>query len=197
MSADSKGKAGDKHTLVEAGSVFRGNLESSCPIVVLGKLEGEITGPAIEIREGGQISGRVKVKELSSRGELAGTIEAETVELAGRVQDQSVIRAQSLQVKLDAAGAGQEVLFGDCELSVGEELVKEAVINEAAASRRAAASAGERPAPPPLPEPRPPAAPAAEVATAAPSDGVPVTDPAGRRRRTTASTRIEIEPTAK
>jgi cytoskeletal protein CcmA (bactofilin family) len=201
--SENNGKSGTKHTLIEAGSVFKGSLESTCSIVVLGKLEGEVVSPSIEIQEGGQVSGRVKVTELSSRGELAGNVEAEQVELGGRVQNGSVIRARSLQVKLDAAAAAQGVLFGDCELNVGDELAKEAVISEAAASRRAPA-APEPAAPPPLPEKRPPEPPPlaasteAAAAPVAPSDGMPPADsgaPTGRRRRNTAATHIEVEPT--
>jgi cytoskeletal protein CcmA (bactofilin family) len=196
--SNSSGNNGNaKHTLIEAGSVFRGNLESTCPIVVQGKLEGEISGPAIEIREGGQISGKVKVTQLSSRGELSGTIDAETIELGGKVQDQSVIRARSLEVKLSP---GSDVRFGSLiELSIGEELSKEAVVSEAAAARRpadppAAKPASERPAPAPAPPPPPAPAPRAAASGEAPaSDGVPLPEAPGRKRRNTASASIPIE----
>ena len=39
MSGTTKGTAGIKPTLIEEGTEIKGNIASSCPIVVMGKIE--------------------------------------------------------------------------------------------------------------------------------------------------------------
>jgi cytoskeletal protein CcmA (bactofilin family) len=117
-----------KHTLVEEGTEFKGTMSSSCPIVVMGKVEGDVAGPVIHITPSGVVSGVVKVKQLRSDGELAGEVEADTVEISGRVRDRTVIRARSLEVSLSVQKGGMQVVFGECELAVGDEPNKEAAV---------------------------------------------------------------------
>jgi cytoskeletal protein CcmA (bactofilin family) len=117
-----------KHTLVEEGTEFKGTMSSSCPIVVMGKVEGDIAGPVIHVTPSGVVSGVVKVKQLRSDGELAGEVEADTVEISGRVRDRTMIRARSLEVSLSVQKGGMQVVFGECELAVGDEPNKEAAI---------------------------------------------------------------------
>jgi cytoskeletal protein CcmA (bactofilin family) len=123
-----------KHTLVEEGTEFKGTMSSSCPIVVMGKVEGDVTGPVIHVTPSGIVSGVVKVKQLRSDGELAGEVEADTVEISGRVRDRTVIRARSLEVSLSVTKGGMQVVFGECELAVGDEPNKEAAVAAAMAS---------------------------------------------------------------
>ena len=131
-----------KRTLIEEGTELKGTLTSSCPVVVLGRLEGQVTGPSVDVAESGVLSGRAKVTTLRSRGELAGEFDAETVELSGRVRDKTVIRAQSLEVKLERTDGRLEVTFGECELAIGEAPDKAVAVREAASgSPRVAASA--------------------------------------------------------
>lgn len=130
-----------KHTLVEEGTEFKGSMSSSCPIVVMGKVEGDITGPVIHVTPSGVVSGVVRVKQLRSDGELAGEVEADTVEISGRVRDRTVIRARSLEVSLSVTKGGMQVVFGECELAVGDEPNKEAAIAAATAPVATAAAA--------------------------------------------------------
>lgn len=140
-----------KRTLIEEGTELKGTLTSSCPVVVLGRLEGQMTGPSVDVAESGVLSGRAKVKELRSRGELAGEFEADNVELSGRVHDKTIIRAKSLEVKLQRTDGRLELMFGECELAIGDAPDKAAAVREAS-------SGGPRPA-------------AAKVPEAAPSGG--------------------------
>jgi len=68
------------------------------------------------------VYGQVKVAELRSQGVVAGQIDAESVELSGHVNDQTVIRASSLQVTLNQNGTGGklQVTFGNCDLEIGK-----------------------------------------------------------------------------
>ena len=139
--SDKNGLPIGKHTLVEEGTEFRGTMSSNCPIVVMGKVEGEVAGPEIHVSPTGVIAGNVKVKELRSEGEVAGEVEAQVVRISGRVRDKTVIRARSLEVSLAAEKGGMQVVFGDCELAVGDEPDKAAEIAAATATPGAQAAA--------------------------------------------------------
>ena len=110
-----------KHTVIEEGSEFKGSLTSSCPIDVRGKIEGEVATPALTVSKSGSVHGRAKVGSVRSEGELSGEFDAETIELAGSVRDNTVIRARSLEVKIASERGKLQVIFGECELSVGDE----------------------------------------------------------------------------
>ena len=109
-----------KKTLIEEGTELKGTLTSTCPIVVQGRVEGELSGPSVEVADTGVLSGKAKVTELRSRGEIAGEFDAKVVELSGRVRDKTIIRAESLEVSLRRAEGRIEMVFGDCELAVGD-----------------------------------------------------------------------------
>jgi cytoskeletal protein CcmA (bactofilin family) len=155
--SDHKNGASNKKTLVEEGTQFKGALSSNCPIEVKGRIEGEVTAPALAVSETGAVHGRIKVGELTSQGELAGELDADVVQLSGTIKDSTIIRAKSLEVKLTAPSGKLQVTFGECQLEVGSE--------EAQAER--AAKVSERPhakktsqQPPPGPETPPNGSPA-------------------------------------
>ncbi|MFO7178849.1 MAG: polymer-forming cytoskeletal protein [Pseudomonadota bacterium] len=108
-------------TVVEQGTRIRGTLASSCPMDVHGRVEGDVEAPALYVSATGALHGRVKVGTIRSEGELSGELDADHIELAGRVLDQTVIRARSLQVNLASDSRRLQVVFGACELEVGDE----------------------------------------------------------------------------
>jgi cytoskeletal protein CcmA (bactofilin family) len=110
-----------KRTTVEEGTQFKGALSSNCPIEVKGRIEGEITAPALAVSDTGAVHGKIKVGELTSQGELAGELDAEVVQLSGVIRDNTIIRAKSLEVKLSAPSGKLQVTFGECQLEVGSE----------------------------------------------------------------------------
>jgi cytoskeletal protein CcmA (bactofilin family) len=109
-----------KQTLVEEGTEFKGSMSSSCPVVVRGRIEGDVSTPALTVSPTGAVHGRAKVGTLSSDGEVAGEFDADVVQLSGRVRDNTVIRAKSLEVKLAPANGKMQVVFGECALDVGD-----------------------------------------------------------------------------
>ena len=113
--------AQSRKTTVEEGTHFKGAISSSCPIEVKGRIEGDVTAPALSVSAGGAVHGRVKVGEIRSQGELAGEFDADTVQLSGTVRDNTVIRAKSLEVKLSPAEGKMQVVFGECSLEVGAD----------------------------------------------------------------------------
>src|SRR3954463_2509089 len=114
----SEENAQPKQTVVEEGTALRGSLASNGQVLVMGRVDGEVSGVAVEITETGAVSGRGKTPALRSRGDLRGGIDAEDVELSGHVLDETVIRAQAIAVSIPIAG-GPTMLFGDCELETG------------------------------------------------------------------------------
>ena len=63
----------------------------------------------------------VEVKRLRSEGVISGDIRADSVELSGKVKDDTVIQAKTLEVKLDQPDSGLRVSFGNCQLNVGQK----------------------------------------------------------------------------
>jgi len=120
-----------KRTLIESGTELKGTLTSTCPIVVMGRVDGEMTGPSVEVTESGVLCGKAKVTELRSRGELAGEFDAQVIELAGRVRDKTLIRAQAMEISLKRTDGRIEMVFGDCELAIGDAPDKAKAIAQA------------------------------------------------------------------
>jgi cytoskeletal protein CcmA (bactofilin family) len=110
----------EKQTLVEEGTEFTGTMRARCKVVVRGSMDGELEAPALEVTEGGTMTGSVKAKSVHSRGVLAGSVEADEISLAGVVRSNTVIRAKTLSVNLASEEGRLEVTFGDTVLEVGE-----------------------------------------------------------------------------
>jgi cytoskeletal protein CcmA (bactofilin family) len=121
MSMSNTMRPPQKVTVVEEGTEFRGTLTSSCPIDVRGRVEGELATPALTVSASGAVHGRAKVGEVRSLGEISGEFDADKIELAGVVRDNTVIRARSLDVKIASERGKLQIIFGECELSVGDE----------------------------------------------------------------------------
>jgi hypothetical protein len=137
------------------------------------------------------VHGRAKVGSVRSEGELSGEFDAESVELAGSVRDNTVIRARSLEVKLTSTpGKVLQVMFGECELSIGAEPTdadEVAPVETAAANVPEPAAAEAVPADAPVLEapPTEPAVPRAELDDER-DDEAPAADPfatTGKKRQ--------------
>jgi cytoskeletal protein CcmA (bactofilin family) len=111
----------DKQTFVEEGTEFKGTMTSSCPVAVRGTLDGDIKAPQLTITETGTVVGNVEAASIRSEGVLAGKVDAEDIFLSGKVRDNTVIRAKSLEVKISQEKSKLEVTFGECMLEVGED----------------------------------------------------------------------------
>lgn len=109
-----------KQTVVEEGTEIEGTVRSRCPVKVSGNIKGDVATPTLVVTTSGSVKGQVKVTELRSEGEIAGQIEAESVQLSGRVNDQTAIRAKTIEVKLAQNDGKLQVTFGNVELQVGD-----------------------------------------------------------------------------
>jgi cytoskeletal protein CcmA (bactofilin family) len=112
---------GEKTTLVEDGTEFKGSFTSKCPIVVRGRIEGDVAAPSLTVSPTGSVQGKAKVGQLHSEGEIAGDFDADVIELSGKVKDNTVIRARSLNIKLSPDKGKMQVVFGECTLEVGDD----------------------------------------------------------------------------
>jgi cytoskeletal protein CcmA (bactofilin family) len=115
----------EKHTLVEQGTEFKGTMKSSCPVVVNGRIEGELTAPELDVTVSGTVQGTIKAERLSSRGVLSGNVDAGDLFLSGAIGSKTVIKAKNLEVKLTPEQGRMELTIGECTLDVGDEPTKE------------------------------------------------------------------------
>jgi cytoskeletal protein CcmA (bactofilin family) len=120
MMSNKSGEQG-KQTTVEEGTEFKGTLTSTCPVVVRGMLDGDIKAPSLNVAESGTVVGNVRAESIRSEGVLAGNVDADDVYLSGSVRSETVIRAKTLEVKLQRERGKLEVTFGECVLEVGDE----------------------------------------------------------------------------
>lgn len=164
------GNGQKRTTFIEEGSAFKGEFSSDCPIVVKGRIEGSISGPSLTVSATGSVAGTVKVGVIECEGELAGQYEADVVRLSGRVRDNTVIRAKTLEVKLAPEKGMLQVVFGECNLDVGEMPSKEAALGDAQARAAALATPVEPAPPPPAEAPQPAAVASSDEASAADDD---------------------------
>jgi cytoskeletal protein CcmA (bactofilin family) len=146
--------ASERKTLVEEGTQFKGSLSSNCPVIVRGRIEGDVQAPSLTVSPTGSVHGKVKVDEIRSQGELAGEFDADVVQLSGTVKDNTVIRAKSLEVKLTPASGKMQVVFGDCTLDVGDPPTKPADVGRDATKTSAKAMSASAVTAAPLAEPR-------------------------------------------
>jgi len=114
-----------KQTVLEGGTVFKGTLTSSCPIVVNGTIEGDVSAPELTIGRSGALLGGIKAEKVHFRGTLSGNVEAGEVFLAGVVRSNTVIKAKRLEVKLGSDKGQLEVRFGECKLEVSDAPVEQ------------------------------------------------------------------------
>jgi hypothetical protein len=160
---------GAKKTLVEEGTQFKGSLSSSCPIVVKGKIEGDLTAPSLHVSESGAVHGKVKVGEIHSQGELSGEFDADLVQLSGVIKDKTIVRAKSLEVKLVPANGKMQVVFGECTLDVGDMPSRETAVSSSREVDKPAAVAA--PPSPAAPSPSVPPAMGSKAGPSSPPNG--------------------------
>ena len=107
-------------TLVDEGTQFRGSMSSTCPLVVRGRIEGDVDTPSLTISTTGAVHGRVKVGTVVSQGEISGEFEADAVQISGAVRDNTIIKAKTLEVKLSTEQGKMQIVFGSGEAPLGD-----------------------------------------------------------------------------
>jgi cytoskeletal protein CcmA (bactofilin family) len=142
MVKSGNGRAPDgRASVIDQGAVFKGTITATSTVIVRGVLEGEITGPGLEVDASGVVVGHAKVTKLRASGELEGTYEAEQAEVYGRLRDGVLIRADSLTVANSEEDTSTHVFFGECELEIGPLPSQEQAVSEALALAAASVAA--------------------------------------------------------
>jgi cytoskeletal protein CcmA (bactofilin family) len=136
MSKGEKSEGQNKQTTVEEGTQFKGTLSSTCQVMVRGVVDGDLTAPIVIVSESGTVVGNVKAQSIWSEGVLAGRVDADDVHLSGNVRSDTVIRARTLEVKLQRHKEKLEVTFGECILDVGDDPSAEAQDSSNASSSK-------------------------------------------------------------
>jgi cytoskeletal protein CcmA (bactofilin family) len=147
MASSDKTQTQIKQTTVEEGTEIRGTLHSRCEVVVRGVVDGDLTAPSVVISPTGTVVGNVKADCIRSEGVLAGHVDANEVYLSGSVRSDTVIRAKTLEVKLQRQNDKLEVTFGACVLEVGADPTATAVDAPRAQPKNAAQPATAEPEP--------------------------------------------------
>jgi cytoskeletal protein CcmA (bactofilin family) len=104
--------SGGPATIVEEGTAFKGTFKSTCPLIVNGRVEGDVSAPAVTVTSSGVLSGNVEAKAISCRGSAAGVFDADTIELSGAIAQNTIIRAQRLNLKIVSTSGKIELAFG-------------------------------------------------------------------------------------
>ena len=99
-------------TVVQEGTDFRGDFNSTCPIVVNGRIEGGVKAPAVTITDSGMLQGTVEAKTIACRGSVSGVLEADAIELSGDIAQTTIVRAQRLRLDIESTSGRIELAFG-------------------------------------------------------------------------------------
>ena len=99
-------------TVVQEGTDFRGDFNSTCPIVVNGRIEGGVKAPAVTITDSGMLQGTVEAKTIACRGSVSGVLEADAIELSGAIAQNTIVRAQRLRLDIESTSGRIELAFG-------------------------------------------------------------------------------------
>jgi cytoskeletal protein CcmA (bactofilin family) len=105
------GSGAEPTTFVEEGTHFRGDFTSLCPIIVNGRIEGDVKAPAVTVTTSGALLGKVEAKTISCKGSVAGVLEADAIELSGAIARDTIIRAQRLNLDVESTSGRIELAF--------------------------------------------------------------------------------------
>ena len=111
MEATRTGSRVEPRTIVDEGTSFRGDFISSCPIVVNGRIEGDVKAPAVTVTTSGALQGKIEAKTISCRGSVAGVLEADVIELTGAIARDTIVRAQRLNLDVESTSGKIELAF--------------------------------------------------------------------------------------
>ena len=98
-------------TIVEEGTDFRGEFTSRCPVIVHGRIEGDVKAPAVTVTTSGALQGKVEAKTIRCKGSVAGVLEADVIELTGAIARDTIVRAQRLNLDVESTSGRIELAF--------------------------------------------------------------------------------------
>ena len=111
MDATRPGSHAEPTTIVAEGTHFRGDFNSRCPMIVNGRIEGDVKAPAVTVTPSGALQGKVEAKRISCSGSVAGVLEADAIELSGAIARDTIVRAQRLNLDVESTSGRIEIAF--------------------------------------------------------------------------------------
>ena len=84
-------------------------------MVVHGRVEGAVQAPSLTVSKSGVVEGTAQVGTIECEGELAGEFDADRIELSGTVKDSTIIRAETIEMKLTSKDGKKQLVFGDVQ----------------------------------------------------------------------------------
>jgi len=102
-----KSQACGEPSVLSAGAVFKGILNSPGPVHAQGKLEGELTSPHVTLGESGQMSGKLTCKNLVIDGKFDGELACDEAIAGAAAVMEGVLICKSLQVAPGAQISGK------------------------------------------------------------------------------------------
>jgi cytoskeletal protein CcmA (bactofilin family) len=111
MDASRPGSGAEPTTVVEEGTHFRGDLTSRCPVIVKGRIEGDLKAPTVTVTASGALLGNIEAKTISCKGSASGVLEADAIELSGAIARNTIIRAQRLNLDVESTSGRIEIAF--------------------------------------------------------------------------------------
>jgi cytoskeletal protein CcmA (bactofilin family) len=98
-------KTGARRSILAADLTIEGDVTSTGPVEVQGKVSGQVTAPEILVASGGAIEGSAIANDLSVQGHISGSVDARNVVLT----DGAVVQADVIHERIAIeAGAGFE-----------------------------------------------------------------------------------------
>src|SRR5258706_15365470 len=102
MDTSRPGPRAEPATIVAEGTFFKGDFTSRCPMIVKGRIEGDVKAPSVTVTSSGALHGKVEAKTISCSGAVAGVLEADVIALSGAIARDTIVRAQRLNLDVES-----------------------------------------------------------------------------------------------
>jgi cytoskeletal protein CcmA (bactofilin family) len=100
-------KAGARRSVLAADLTIEGDVTSTGPVEVQGRVSGHVTAPDILIASGGAIEGSAIANDLSVQGRISGSVDARNVVLTAGAVVQADVLHERIAVESGAGFVGQ------------------------------------------------------------------------------------------
>lgn len=122
-------------SVIAKGLFITGNLNCEGILEIEGKINGDINGNVITLRENSSVTGNITAKIINIRGEFNGIVKSERINISGKANIKGTLEYVSLCVEDGASIEGDlkrisEVKFNKNDFSKKPEQEKESKNND-------------------------------------------------------------------
>jgi cytoskeletal protein CcmA (bactofilin family) len=111
MDVTRPGSQAEPTTIVAEGTHFRGDFTSRCPMLVNGRIDGDVKAPTVTVTPSGALQGKIEANTITCSGSVAGVLEADSIELSGAIARDTIVRAQRLNLDVESTTGRIEIAF--------------------------------------------------------------------------------------